>query len=81
MNTKTESEHLDNLDSLLNERDAADLLGLSDRTLQKWRVCGGGPVFIKIGGKSVRYQRRDLIVWINARKQANTSDIAPANAA
>jgi predicted DNA-binding transcriptional regulator AlpA len=81
MNTNSANEHPDHLDSLLNERDAAAFLGLSDRTLQKWRVCGGGPIFIKIGGKAVRYQRRDLIEWINVRRQANTSDIAPANAA
>ena len=67
----------DHLDRLINEIDAADYLGLSERTLQKWRVTGGGPRFVKVSGRMVRYRRRDLMDWSEARLRAHTSE-APA---
>jgi hypothetical protein len=44
----------------VNENYAAEFLGVSVRTLQAWRVRGGGPRYCKIG-RAVRYQRRALI--------------------
>ena len=38
---------------------AADYLGISRRTLEKWRTAGGGPRFAKLGGVVV-YDERDL---------------------
>jgi hypothetical protein len=52
-------------DALLREQDAADLLSLSVRTLQSWRIRMAGPPFVQVG-RAVRYRRRDLIVWIDA---------------
>jgi len=53
------------LDELLAEQRAAQLLGLSTRTLQAWRVKGYGPAFIR-AGRAVRYRRRDLLDWMDA---------------
>jgi predicted DNA-binding transcriptional regulator AlpA len=64
----------DHLDWLLNERDAADFLGYSMRALQNWRVRGGGPVFVKVSSRSIRYRRRDLIAWAESKIAANTSE-------
>lgn len=66
----------DHLDRLLTERDAADFLGYSARTLQNWRVRGGGPVFVKVSSRSVRYRRRDLIAWTESKCVAHTSEAA-----
>jgi predicted DNA-binding transcriptional regulator AlpA len=52
-------------DALLREQDAADLLSLSVRTLQSWRIRMAGPPFVQVG-RAVRYRRRDLIAWIDA---------------
>lgn len=52
-------------DTLLREQDAAELLNLSVRTLQSWRIRMVGPPFIQVG-RAVRYRRRDLIAWIDA---------------
>jgi hypothetical protein len=52
-------------DILLREQDAADLLSLSVRTLQSWRIGMAGPPFVQVG-RAVRYRRRDLIAWIDA---------------
>jgi predicted DNA-binding transcriptional regulator AlpA len=46
----------------LNETQAAEFLGISVRTLQSWRVRGGGPHYLKIG-RAVRYQRRELAAF------------------
>ena len=53
------------LDILLREQEAADLLSLSVRTLQSWRIRMAGPPFVQVG-RAVRYRRRDLIAWIDA---------------
>jgi hypothetical protein len=57
----------------IDENRAAKLLGLSPRTLQGYRVRGGGPPFVKISHKVVRYKVADLRAWIFSRKRNNTS--------
>lgn len=59
-------------ESLFTEEQAAQFLQLSARTLQAWRVRGGGPSFCRCG-RAVRYRRRELVEWQNARIRANTS--------
>jgi hypothetical protein len=51
--------------SLLNEEAAAHVLGLSPKTLQKWRVYGRGVRWIKLG-TAVRYDPADLAAFIEA---------------
>jgi hypothetical protein len=60
------------LPSLLKEREAADLLGLSFRTLQSWRSRGGGPAFVRLGG-GVRYDKCDLNDFIQAGRRSPPS--------
>jgi predicted DNA-binding transcriptional regulator AlpA len=64
----------DHLDRLLKERDAAAFLGYSARALQNWRVRGGGPVFVKVSSRSIRYRRRDLMAWAESKLAAHTSE-------
>lgn len=61
--------------ALLPEDAVANELGVSARTLQSWRVIGGGPRFIKVG-RSVRYRRRDLDAYLEARTVGSTSEVA-----
>ena len=68
----------DYLDRLTNENEAAAFLGYSVRALQNWRVRGGGPLYVKVSARSVRYRRRDLIAWAEGRLAANTSASIPA---
>lgn len=63
----------DYLDRLIPERDAADFLGYTMRALQNWRTRGGGPAFIKVSSRSIRYRRRDLMVWIESKLATNTT--------
>lgn len=61
------------LDQLVTEKDAADILCQSIRTLQKWRVTGYGPAHYKIG-RNVRYRLGELNDWIESRRRAHTSE-------
>ena len=59
--------------ALLTTRQAAARLGLSPRTLERYRVTGGGPEFVKMG-HAVRYVAGKLNEWIEARTRRSTSD-------
>lgn len=65
----------DVLRRLLAEREAAEFLGVSFRTLQAWRVRGGGPRFCKIG-RTVRYRPSDLTIWVEGQARESTSHAA-----
>lgn len=60
---------------LLRTPDAALLLGLSARTLEKHRCYGTGPVYRKLGGRVV-YAIDDLISWSEQGSRRSTSDDA-----
>lgn len=63
------------LDQLVNEKEAAAFLGYTIRALQNWRLRGSGPQFVKVSARSIRYRRRDLMAWVDARLRQNTSDM------
>jgi predicted DNA-binding transcriptional regulator AlpA len=58
---------------LLTEREAADLLTLSVKTLWNWRLSGYGPPHLKVG-RLVRYRQSDLKAWLKSCERASTSD-------
>lgn len=68
----------DYLDRLLTERDAAAFLGYTMRALQNWRTRGGGPAFVKVSARSIRYRRRDLIAWTESKLAAHTTQLPVA---
>lgn len=55
--------------------EAARLLGLSPRTLEKHRCDGTGPIYHKLGGRVV-YTIADLQAWIEAAARQSTSEAA-----
>ncbi len=57
----------------LNTREAAAWLGLSPRTLDRYRVSGEGPHFHRFGYR-VRYLLTDMEAWASARRRVSTSD-------
>lgn len=50
---------------LLNEKDAAIVLGMKVKTLQMWRHLSKGPRYHKLG-RCVRYSMRDLEDFMDA---------------
>lgn len=45
---------------LINDREAARLLGVPVQTLRNWRHEGKGPPYRKVGQRIVRYHRAEL---------------------
>lgn len=70
MHTTTDT----NPDQLMTETEAAEVLCYSVRALQNWRHRGGGPRFVKVSSRSVRYRRSDLLAWIEAKTVAHLSE-------
>ena len=64
-------------DRLLTEKQAARYLGFTPRALQNWRWCGGGPAFVKVSTRAVRYRLSDLARWVSQRIRLNTTQTAP----
>ena len=58
---------------LLEVPEAAEYLGLSKSTLDKWRCYGEGPKFIKMGSRAIRYRLSDLDDYIASRQSSSTS--------
>ena len=57
----------------MSTREAAALLGLSPRTMDRYRVNGEGPPFHRFGNR-VRYLRADIEAWAAERRMTSTSD-------
>ena len=54
---------------------AAAHLGVSPRTLERWRIEGYGPPFYKFGKRTL-YSESDLADWAAAQRRACTSGAA-----
>ncbi len=65
--------------AFLNEREAAELLRVSVRTLQRWRLTGDGPPFCAFGGRRL-YARGDVMSWASSQRRRSTSDTRPDEA-
>jgi hypothetical protein len=55
----------------LTTREAAQRLGVAKGFLEKLRMTGGGPLFLKIGHKVV-YERSALEQWVSDRRMDKT---------
>lgn len=47
---------------------AAEYVGLSDSALEKMRLAGTGPKFVRLGGRAVGYDIRDLDAWLDGQR-------------
>lgn len=63
----------DLLKRVLSVQEAATRVGLSKPTLDKLRVYGGGPTFLKLGRRVV-YDLADLDQWLASHRRKSTSD-------
>jgi hypothetical protein len=58
---------------LLTASDAAEVLYVSPKTLERWRLEGFGPRWIRVGRKPL-YRLSDLIDWLDANTVNSTSE-------
>lgn len=63
---------------LTNEKQAARYLDFTPRALQNWRLRGGGPAFVKVSSRAVRYRLCDLGEWVRRRIYAHTTQAEAA---
>lgn len=66
------------ISNLMITKEAAEYLRLSSSTLNKLRLTGGGPVFVQLAGRAIRYRQSDLDEWVAASIATSTSTY-PAN--
>jgi predicted DNA-binding transcriptional regulator AlpA len=66
------------METLMSQREVALALRLSERTLERLRVSGLGPRFLRCGGRAVRYRQSDIDAWIASRVVASTSQTVGA---
>lgn len=57
-------------DRAIATRDVAKLLGMAEITVHQARARGEGPAYFRTGpnGRSIRYIRRDVLAWRDARR-------------
>lgn len=60
-------------EAYLTQKEVAAHLRLSERTLERHRVCGTGPRFVKLG-RPIVYRRRDVEDWAAAHTVSSTSE-------
>jgi hypothetical protein len=75
--TDSQGAPTDSGHALLTTAEAAHLLRLSDRTLERFRVEGTGPRYVKAGpGKRARvlYRKEDLEAWLDGFRFKSTSE-------
>ncbi|NVN90194.1 MAG: helix-turn-helix domain-containing protein [Desulfuromonadales bacterium] len=65
------------LDRLLDEKEAAPLCGVKRQTLAKWRMSGNpnAPAFCKVG-RSARYKLSVLKAWIASQQDRHSNQQA-----
>jgi hypothetical protein len=56
----------------LTQDEAAAFLRVSERSLERWRVEGQGPLFRRFGRRVV-YARSDLLAWADQRVFQSTA--------
>ena len=63
--------------TVLNNEEAAKLIGVTPKTLRFWRHVGRGPKYIKFGDSKysgVGYEVADIEAWKAERKLRSTSE-------
>jgi predicted DNA-binding transcriptional regulator AlpA len=68
---------LKKLQGFLSERELSELTGIKVNTLQRWRLLGKGPRFLKLGG-AVRYDPKDVDVWLEECRAAGQREAVGA---
>ena len=65
------------MDVLLDQKQTAHFLGLSVRTLERHRLAGTGPLYVRVG-RLVRYRQQDLADFVERNVRRSTSEESTA---
>ncbi len=61
-------------ETYLTEKKVADAYAISRRSLQRWRISGDGPKWVRLGARRVVYRVADCEAWTTARTFAHRAD-------
>ena len=59
---------------ILRTPEAAEYVGLSPSSLEKKRLTGDGPRFIRLGGRAIGYDIKDLDAWLDGQRREPSED-------
>jgi len=59
--------------NLLTPAQAGEILKVKTSLLERWRSTGGGPRYIKLSAKVVRYSQIDIDAFVIGRVMSNTA--------
>ena len=59
------------IDTLLSEASVSKQLGISSRSLARWRTEGGGPDFVRTGKRKLAYSTKAIEAWLASRTFAH----------
>jgi len=54
--------------AFFTETSLSDHLSIPRRTLQRWRVTGEGPPFVRAGARRILYRQEAVQAWAEARE-------------
>ena len=75
MQSSTSPDNPGNKDQqLLRQEEVARILNLSPRTLEAWRHRGGGPRYLKLTARCIRYRLSDIRTFQQDSERRHTSD-------
>ena len=70
----TETDMNAETERLLRPPEAGRYVGLSESTLAKLRVYGGGPQYLRLSARAIGYRRADLDKWLIEKSFSSTSE-------
>ncbi len=66
---------------LLTCKETAERLGLSERSLERLRISGDGPPFIRLSQRRLAYREDDVTAWLARRVRASRAEDAASRGA
>lgn len=60
------------MSELLTTEEAAKAVGVSEMTMRRFRRNGGGPPYVRMGPKLIRYSAESLRLWVASRESASS---------
>ena len=65
-------------DKHMMQKQLAQRWYISERTLERWRIIGWGPIFLKIGGRVI-YREKDILTYEEQSLAVSTKSSAAAS--
>lgn len=65
---------------VITEKEAAERLGVSKATLQRWRIANIGPRYVQLGVRRIGYRIDRLLEWLSGQERGTGSQIEAAMA-